>query len=257
MKKLINYEIPENTDDHVVHNWEPLKRTIDSNFKYEHKNVFYKIYSYILYWLCIIFLPAINYICFGTKVKGKKNLKKVKGAVVVCNHAHIMDTTMVLTVGMFPNKAYVLADKSSFQIPVVRRLVGALGAVPIADTLDGKRKCFAYIDSLLKKNKKVVVFPEGAMWPYYTELRPFKDGAFKFASKNNVPIIPMTLTFRKPRGLFKLYKKKPLVTLTLLNPIYKDESLDEIKNREYLKESSFKLMNEHINLKNMNITKKS
>ena len=50
-KELINYEIPENTDEDVVHNWEPLKKTIDSSFKYEHKNIFYKIFSIILYYI--------------------------------------------------------------------------------------------------------------------------------------------------------------------------------------------------------------
>lgn len=246
-KGIINYDIPENSDDDVVHNWEPLKRTIDSSFKYEHKNIFYKIYAFILRCLCLIVLPILNYICFGTVVKGKKNFKGVKGAIIVCNHAHIMDTTMLLTIGVFPSKAYVLADKSSFQIPVVRHLVGALGAIPIADTLDGKRKCFEYIDKLLQKGKKVIVYPEGSMWPYYQQLRPFKDGAFKFAVKNNVPIIPMTITFRKPKGLFKLYKRKPLVTINVLEPIYNNNDISDDENKRELKQKAFNIIEENMN----------
>ena len=239
-KELINYEIPKNTDDNVVHNWEPLKRTIDSNFKYEHKNVFYRFFSFLLWWIAMIFLTPFNYILFGVKIENKKNLKGIKtGAVVVANHVHIMDMTMLLTRVAFPHKFYILADKSSFQIPVVRRLVGPLGAIPIADTLDGKRKCFAYIDKLLKKNKKIIFFSEGSMWPYYPKLRPFKDGAFKFASKNNVPVIPISVTFRKPKGIYKLYKKKPLVTITVLEPVYSKEELNEIENRIHLKNITF------------------
>lgn len=246
-KELINYEIPENTDEDVVHNWEPLKKTIDSSFKYEHKNIFYKIYSFILYYIAFIFLIPFNYIMFGTRIKGKKNLKKVKktGSIIVCNHNHIMDTTMIVT-KIHPTRTYTLADKSSFQIPVVRHMVGALGAIPIADTLDGKRKCFNYIDSLLKNKKNVLVYPEGSMWPYYKELRPFKDGAFKFASKNNVPVVPISLTFRKPKGLFRLYKRKPLATITIMEPIYCDDTKSELENREILKNKAYSLINEKI-----------
>lgn len=246
-KELINYEIPENTDEDVIHNWEPLKKTIDSSFKYEHNNIFYKIYAFILYYLALIFLTPFNFIVFGTRIKGKKNLKKIKntGSVIVCNHNHIMDMTMIIS-RIYPTRTYSLADKSSFQIPVVRHMVGALGAIPIADTLDGKRKCFAYIDKLLQNKKNILVFPEGSMWPYYKSLRPFKDGAFKFASKNNVPILPMSLTFRKPKGLFKLYKKKPLVTITIMEPIYKDLTKNEMENREMLKNKAFNLINNQI-----------
>lgn len=247
MKKgLIDYKIPENTDENVVHNWEPLKRNIDSSFKYEH-NIIYRFFARMLWCVALVVLVPINYICFGTKIKGKKNIKKVKkGAVIVSNHVHMMDMTMLLTRVVFPHKAYILADKSSFQIPVVRRLVGPLGAIPIADTLDGKRKCFAYIDKLLKSGRKVIIFPEGSMWPYYNEVRPFKDGAFKFASKNDVPIIPISITFRKPKGLYRLYKRKPLVTITIMEPVYKKEKLSEVENRGYLKITSYDMISNNV-----------
>ncbi len=245
-QKSINYEIPENTDDNVIHNWEPLKRTIDSSFKYEH-NIVYRFFSRILWWVAVIVLVPVNYIMFGTKVKGRKNCRKVKtGAVIVANHNHIMDMTMLLTRVNFPSKSYILANKSSFQIPVVRRLVGPLGAIPIADTLDGQRKCFAYVNKLLQNNKKIVVYPEGSMWPYYTQLRPFKDGAFKFASDNNVPIIPLSITFRKPTGLFKLYKRKPLVSINVMEPIYPLKELTSLDNRKYLKEKTFNIIEEEL-----------
>ena len=247
-KDLINYEIPENTDDDVVHNWEPLKKTIDSKFKYEHTNVFYLFFSRLLWWIAMIVLTPLNYVLFGAKIENKKNLKKINGgAVIVSNHVHMMDMTMILTRVAFPHKFYILADKSSFQIPLVRRLVGPLGAIPIADTLDGKRACFAYIDKLLKNKKKVVFFSEGSMWPYYNKLRPFKDGAFKFAYKNDVPIVPLCVTFREPKGIYKLYKRKPLITISVLEAIYPDKSLNELECRNNLKTSTFEKMRSKIN----------
>lgn len=252
-KELINYEIPQNSDDNIVHNWEPLKRTIDSNFKYEHKNLFYRLFSRFLWILAMIVLTPLNYVLFGVKVKNKKNLKLIKGgSVIVSNHVHMMDMTMLLTRLAFPYKFYVLADKSSFQIPVVRRLVGPLGAIPIADTLDGKRKCFAYIDKLLNENKKIIVFSEGSMWPYYQTLRPFKDGAFKFASKNNVPIVPVAITFRRPKGLYKIYKRKPLVTINVLEPLYPNNELNELENRRTLKELTFEKIEKIVNENKLN-----
>ena len=38
--------------------------------------------------------------------------------------------------------------------------------------------------------------------------------------KNQVPILPIVFTYREPEGIIKKIKKKPFITLTILEPEY-------------------------------------
>lgn len=42
---------------------------------------------------------------------------------------------------------------------------------------------------------------------YYPDIRPLKPAVFRFAVKHNKPVIPITLSFRKRTGLWKLIGK--------------------------------------------------
>lgn len=239
-EKLYDYEIPTNSDDKVVYNWAPLDTQIDGNYKFERNNIFYKAFSFIFRKIATIVLLIINSFVFGLKIKGLKNLRKIKGGVVVANHVHILDNTMILaTFNMLFKRTYILAEKEAFDIPIVRRLIPLLGAIPIPNNLDGKRAAYKYVDKLLTKNKFIVIFPESSLWPYYEEVRPFKQGAFKFALKANKPIIPICISFRPSKGLLKLHGKVS-VNLEILKPIYPKEEYDEFENRKYLEEESHK-----------------
>ena len=85
------------------------------------------------------------------------------------------------------------------------------------------------------------------MWPYYNEIRHFKNGAFNIAVRNNVPIIPFVFHFVEPYGFRKFFRKKPFVHLDILSPEYpsidlpKKESIEELKIRVFLKLLSFRL----------------
>ena len=41
-----------------------------------------------------------------------------------------------------------------------------------------------------------------------------------FAVVNNKPILPCCITFHKPKGLLKFFKKKPCVHINFLEPYY-------------------------------------
>ena len=102
------------------------------------------------------------------------------------------------------------------------------------------------LDSILEEGNIVQFYPEASLWPYYSKIRNFKTGAFHFAVRNNVPIIPMVFTFRKPKGIRKIFKNKLDVTLTILDPI-KSEEDEETKQRiENLKNKVYKVMEEEI-----------
>ena len=85
------------------------------------------------------------------------------------------------------------------------------------------------MNNVLKNGDVIHFYPEASLWPYCKKIRNFKNGAFDFAVKNNVPIIPMVYKFRKPEGYRKIFKIKPDVTLSILKPIEANMNEDNIK----------------------------
>ena len=90
------------------------------------------------------------------------------------------------------------------------------------------------------------MYPEGILYPYFNDLREFKDGAFKIAARSNVPVLPLVITFRKPHGIYRLYKKKPCVTLRILPPIFPSASVSNRKNAMELKNKCYDAMQDAI-----------
>ena len=61
---------------------------------------------------------------------------------------------------------------------------------------------------------------------YYAGLRDFSRGAFMIAREAQVPILPVVMSWRKRRGLYRLFlPKKPCATITIGEPIYPDYML--------------------------------
>ena len=89
-------------------------------------------------------------------------------------------------------------------------------------------------------------YPEASLWPYYKKLRKFKNGAFKLAVENNVPIVPMVYKFVKPYGIRKYIKKKPFIELYVLPAIYPDQNLDKKQATEKLKNDVYLKMKQEL-----------
>ena len=66
------------------------------------------------------------------------------------------------------------------------------------------------------------------------------------AVRNQVPIIPCVFTFREPTGMRKLFKRKPDVTLKILEPIRPDSDKSIRQQVEELKEKTFANMKKAI-----------
>ena len=146
----------------------------------------------------------------------------------------MIDCAMI-GLAMFPNRIFYTASDASFKMPVIKYIVKLLNGLPISDDISSKRKLVKVIDELLRDGEIVHFYPEASLWPYYNKIRRFKNGAFEMSVKNNVPIIPMVYTYREVTGLRKLIKRKPFITLKILEPIYPDDELPRIERIEDLK----------------------
>lgn len=228
-------------DEHVINMWRPFNLKINNKYKYIKNGIFFNICSTILY--CIIWpiLAIYNKAMYNFKIYGIKNLKGIKGGkITVSNHVHPMDCTMN-ALAVSPKKIYFPTLKSNFEIPIVRHIIRLLHAFPIPEKNSQKKDFLKAIYTLLEKNKIVHFYPEASLWPYYKKLRKFKNGAFDIACEENVPIVPMVYKFVEPYGIWKYIKKKPLIELHILEPVYanlslnKKEAVYDLRNKVYCK----------------------
>lgn len=242
--KLIEEGVSE--DFHVTGERDENKLSnvqINADYKFRIKNPIANFFANIFYCFVCLVVPFIVYIAHGVRFRGRRNLRNLKntGAVAICNHVLPLDC-MIFAQAVFPKKLYFQVMEDNMKLPVISPLMKACGCMPIPKKQSAKRVYVEETDKMLTEEKKCVgIYPEAALWPYYTKIRKFKPGAFHFAVKDDVPIIPVVINFRAPRGLQKLFNMKVrLVTVHIGKPIYANKELPFNESVTELMERSHK-----------------
>ncbi len=223
-------------DEHVLHMWTPLAFDTPPGYDYLMKGRLRTFRYYLLRNIVALLLFPFNTLWYGLKIRGRKNLKTLGGTgyISVSNHVHPMDCTFV-NLALFPKRLYYMTLPSNFKIPLIRRIIKVLGAVPIPTKLSSKKEMLAAMEKALNAGCAVHIYPEGILRPYYQSLRKCQSGAFNLAYNTGKPILPMVMTYRKPRGIYIL-KRKPCISLTVLEPIMpnktapKSEEVSRLQN---------------------------
>lgn len=160
--------------------------------------------------------------------EGTENIPK-DTCVFVGNHQSILDIP-VLIVGINRNAGFI-AKKEILKVPVLGFWLGILHCVPI-----DRENIRAAIDAInkgvenLKKGYSMAIFPEGTR-AKDGQIKEFKKGSLKLATKANVPVVPVTID-----GTFRSYElekkfKKADVRVIFGKPIYPDQlSKEELKD---------------------------
>ena len=231
-------------NEHIIDLWEPLEFNIDRNYEYVSKDIIFNTFSDILYYLIAYpILKVLTKIVYDLKIEGRENIDFLeKGAISVSNHVLFLDCAMVgLAWGL--KRVYYTTLEGSFKIPFVRKLIKLLRAMPIPEKIKNREYFIKAIEEILNNGNFVHFYPEASLFPYYKKIRNFKNGAFSIAVKNDVPIVPMVFTFREPKGIRKIFKKKKDVTLKILKPVtIKEEGLNQKQKEELLKNKVHTMM---------------
>ncbi len=250
LDKIEELEDIQDENEHIIDLWEPLEFNIDENYEYVPKSKVFSLLSNGLYYgIAFPILKVLMKIVYDFKIEGKENIRNLKeGVVTVSNHVLFLDCAMVgLAYGF--KKVYFTTLEGSFKIPFVRKLIKLLRAIPIPESIKNKGNFIKVVDNILREENSIHVYPEVAMFPYFDKIRHFKNGAFDFAVRNNKPIVPMVFTFREPKGIRKILKKKKDVTLTVLEPIRQSEGENTKQRIEDLKSQVYNEMKEINNQK--------
>lgn len=223
------YIYPKEFDDHMIKRSVKCTPILDDKYEYYGDGTIFKLKRFFLRILLkVIAIPYVR-IRFCLNVEGRSNLRKNKallknGFVTTCNHVSYYDYLMVLSAvrkwGRFP------IWKVNMQTGG-RGLFKMAGGITVPDTIQGLKVFSKSLDYAIKKDKWLHVYPEGSMWYYYSAIRPYKKGTFSIAYRNNTPVIPLAITFKEPKGLYRLFKKDPCATIKIGKPIMADYSLEK------------------------------
>jgi 1-acyl-sn-glycerol-3-phosphate acyltransferase len=125
--------------------------------------------------------------------RGQQNLPQAGGVVVVANHISNVDPLVLAQYLAYSGRwPHYLAKASLFSIPVVGRVLRAMGQIPVHRDTGAAGQAVRFADEAIERGKAVVVYPEGTI-TYDPDLWPMegRSGAVRIALKTGCPVIPV------------------------------------------------------------------
>ncbi len=180
------------------------------------------------------------------EIKGLENWQKVSGgAILTCNHFSPNDSfvTQKVLKASGKKKLYRIIREGNYtNPPVLKFFMRNCDVLPLSSNTQTMRKFMRAVDKILKRGDNILIYPEESLWPDYRKPKPLKDGGFRFAAKNNVPVIPMFITMEDGEFYDKKSKKNkpmPLYTVHILEAIYPNDSLSLKENIACMKTQNY------------------
>lgn len=201
-------------------------KTVPENYKFIKKNPLYNLTGCFLSQVLKLVGLIYGKCALGLKITGKDKLKtfiksEKKGYFIYANHTLTLGD--VFNPGLYnPVRPYYICDSSNLGIPILGPILPMVGALPIPESIRGKKHLFDAISARAKQGKAIVIYPEAHLWPYYTDIRPFEPSAFSFPVRENLPIFTATTVYTKWK-----HHKKPRVTIYIDGPFSADQTLDK------------------------------
>lgn len=117
--------------------------------------------------------------------------------------------------------------------------------LPLSTNLRTQRLFAESLTQILHAGGLVLIYPEQAMWWNYRKPRPHKPGAYFYAAKNNVPIVPLFVTMQDQPGRTDAAGfPKQAYTVHILPPIYPDPTKSLRENEQAMMQKNQELCTE-------------
>ena len=186
------------------------------------------------------------------QINGLENIDSVKsGAVFTCNHFNPYDcfaveSTYRKTENSKHKKLYKVIREGNYT-----NFPGLYGfffrncdTLPLSSSNRTMIKFMKAVDIILKNGDFILMYPEQSLWWNYRKPKPLKNGAYKLAARNNVPIIPIFITMEDSSIIGKDGFPIQEYTINIEEPIYPNANLSEGINARNMKERNFEVWKE-------------
>jgi len=152
----------------------------------------------ILYQMVVALMRLVDLLVYRVRIKGKENLPRSGGAVLVSNHTLLLDPG-ILAHAILPHRTYFTMLEETALIPFLGTFVRLLGGVPIPERPGVLLALDTAARTALRETGFIDFFPEGECYRENQEIQPFHPGAFLLACRLNVPLVPITTVLHETR----------------------------------------------------------
>ena len=183
------------------------------------------------------------------EIRGMENLQCIRtGAMITCNHFNPFDSFAIEKVFRLSGQS-----KSKKLYKVIREgnytnfgcLYGFFfrncDTLPLSSNKRTMIEFMKAVDIILERGDFILIYPEQSLWWNYKKPKPLKNGAFKLAARNNVPVIPIFITMEDSDIVGEDGFPIQEYIINIETPIYPDEELSEKKNTELMKAKNFEV----------------
>lgn len=143
----------------------------------------------MLYAIAWTLVRAVLKVFCAAETCGAENLPSSGGAIIACNHVSYLDPPLAAV--SVTRRLKFMAKSDLFSIPVLGRLISALGAFPI-DRGKVDRSGLRTAERFLREGYAVLVFPEGTRSPD-GRLQQAEPGLGLLALRTRAPVVPMAV----------------------------------------------------------------
>ena len=227
-----------------------LPGTVD----YQQKKLSTRIKAKYTFALARRFLNKIikNGILIVKDVIGIENMDNLQtGAVITCNHFSALDSFAMQvayersTASKKRKLFRVIREGNYTSFPgFYGKLMRACNTLPLSSNLATMKEFLEGVDYHLKKGHFVLVYPEQSMWWNYRKPKPLKKGAFSFAAKALVPVLPIFICMNDSDRIGPDGFPVQEMTIFVCKPIMPDPKLDQYQNAENLRNANYKVWKE-------------
>lgn len=266
-KRIEEYERAGRFDEDVEED-PPSRMIMPDEIDYLRRSPIAKLKTKIAHEKAKVFLKTIldKKIMIIKEIRGIENWQNLNsGAIVTCNHFNAFDSFAIQEAyhasKKWPkNKFYrVIREGNYTSFPgFFGELMRHFYTLPLSSNMKTMVKFTEATNTLLKKGNFVLFYPEQAMWWNYRKPRPLKPGAYKFAVKNNVPVLPCFITMKDSDILGEDLRREindfevdenfvpngyyvQEYTIHIGKPIYPDANRSVRENMEHLAKENFKI----------------
>lgn len=182
------------------------------------------------------------------EIKGIENFKKLEsGAIITCNHFNAFDSFAIQLAyeasGQIDRTFYrVIREGNYTSFPgFYGFLMRHCNTLPLSSNQKTLTKFMKATNQLLRDGNFVLVYPEQSMWWNYRKPKPLKKGAYIFAARNRVPVLPCFITMKDTDILGDDGFFVQEYTIHVGEPIYPDENKTYGENIEYMMNENFEI----------------
>ncbi|MBQ8163378.1 MAG: 1-acyl-sn-glycerol-3-phosphate acyltransferase [Clostridia bacterium] len=182
------------------------------------------------------------------EIKGVEHLKNLKsGAVITCNHFNAYDSfAMELAYREAKQKKRklfrIIREGNYTSYPgFYGKLMRSCNTLPLSSNPETMKEFVKAVNFHLSKGHFVLIYPEQSMWWNYRKPKPLQNGAFFFAAKAKVPVVPCFITMQDTDIMGEDGFPVQEYTIHISEPIYPDEEKHVGQNTAEMRDKNYEI----------------